>query len=170
MRAQAEQLTRRQSKQRARGFSLIELLIVVGIILVIAAIAIPNYIRTKMRANEASAVENLRTITTAQVVYSTTYGIGFSPDLISLAGEPVTPDPTQAGLIDAVLASGTKSGYTYTYNVVTTDPAGNVTDFSVNADPVIAGTSGDRHFYTDQSSIIRQKIGAAAGPGDPGLQ
>ncbi len=64
----------------ARGFSLIELLIVVAVILVIAAIAIPNFIRSKMRANEASAVANIRNITTGEVIYSTTYNIGYSSD------------------------------------------------------------------------------------------
>jgi type IV pilus assembly protein PilA len=170
MSAHERKPNRRKTKHAARGFSLIELLVVVSVILVIAAIAIPNFIRSKMRANEASAVENLRTISTAQVVYSTTYQVGFSPTLVALAGQPVVPDPTQAGLIDVVLGSGSKSGYTYTYTVVRTDPNGNVTDFAVNADPILVGSSGDRHFYIDQSSIIRQSTTAAAGPSDPSLQ
>jgi prepilin-type N-terminal cleavage/methylation domain-containing protein len=170
MRFQTKQLTKRNARQSSHGFSLIELLIVVAIILIIAAIAIPNFIRSKMRANEATAVENLRTISTAEVVYSTTYNIGFSPSLAAISGNTLVPDQTQAGLIDTVLAAGVKTGYNYTYSVVTMDSAGNVTNYCVNADPVIQGTSGDRHFYTDQSAIIRQNLTAPAGPNDPGLQ
>ena len=154
----------------AKGFSLIELLIVVAVILVIAAIAIPNFIRSKMRANETSAAANLRTISTGEVVYSTTYGIGYSPSLAALGGDPTVPDATQAGLIDSVLSSGTKSGYQYTYAVITTDGNGNVTSYSLNADPSIPGTSGDRHFYTDQSAIIRFNTTATASATDSAIQ
>jgi prepilin-type N-terminal cleavage/methylation domain-containing protein len=170
MARQPKQLPNCKRKRDARGFSLIELLIVVGIILIIAALAIPNFIRSKMRANESSAVENMRTITTAEVVYSTTYGIGFSPTLPALGGSPAVPDATQAGLIDSVLTTGTKSGFNFSFTVVTTDSDGHVTNYSVNADPIVPGTSGDRHFYTDQSAIIRQNDTAIAGPNDPSLQ
>ena len=84
MRTQRSNLQGRSKGPLSRGFSLIELLIVVAVILIIAAIAIPNFLRSKMRANEASAVANLRNIDTAEVVYSTTYGVGFSPSLMPL--------------------------------------------------------------------------------------
>jgi type IV pilus assembly protein PilA len=154
----------------ARGFSLIELLIVVAVILVIAAIAIPNFIRSKMRANEAAAVANVRNITTGEVIYSTTYNIGFSSTLAKLGGNTVAVDQNNAGLIDSVLSAGTKTGYLFTYDVVSTDANGNVQAYSINADPVLPGQSGDRHFYADQSAIIRQNTTSVAGPYDPALQ
>ena len=171
MRVQRNRATRKSENGReANGFSLIELLIVVAVILIIAAIAIPNFLRSKMRANEAAAVSNLRNITTAEVVYSTTYGVGFSPTLAALGGSPTTPDPTQAGLIDSVLSTGVKTGYTFSYTMVASDVNGNVLDFSVNADPTLVGNTGDRQFYTDQSSIIRQNTTTVAGPSDPAIQ
>ena len=107
-------------KRSNSGFSLIELLIVVAVILVIAAIAIPNFIQSRMRANESSAVQSLRNISTAQVVYSTTYGIGYSVSLAHLSGDGITVDQTQAGLIDEVAGrSGLKSGYVITYTPLT---------------------------------------------------
>src|SRR5450759_49882 len=88
-------------RNKQKGFSLIELLIVVAIILIIAAIAIPNLLRSKMAANEASAVATLRTLNTASILYSTTYG-GFEPNLASL-GPATTPSSTAADLVDNVL-------------------------------------------------------------------
>src|SRR5271169_1222464 len=105
----------RRGKQK--GFSLIELLIVVAIILIIAAIAIPNLLRSKMAANEASAVGSLRTLNTSSVEYSISYG-NYPPNLGALGGTG-TASSTAAGLIDSVLSTGTKSGYTFTYTAGT---------------------------------------------------
>jgi type IV pilus assembly protein PilA len=163
-------LDKRQRKRSSRGFSLIELLIVVAVILVIAGIAIPNFIRSKMRANETGTVANLRTISTAEVVYSTTYGVGYAPSLTALAGNAVIPDATQAGLIDEVLGSGNKSGYHYAYAVTGSDGSGHVVSYSINADPLTAGVSGDRHFYTDETDIVRFNTTAAATSTDAPVQ
>jgi type IV pilus assembly protein PilA len=144
-------------RNKQKGFSLIELLIVVAIILIIAAIAIPNLLRSKMAANEASAVGSLRTINTASVAYSTTYGT-YPAALTNL--QPVasgsTPTSTTADLIDSVLSSGTKSGYSFVWTAGT----GNTT-YSVAASPVSTST-GQRYFYTDQSGVIRANVAGAA--------
>jgi type IV pilus assembly protein PilA len=149
------------------GFSLIELLVVVAVILIIAAIAIPNYMKSRMRANEASAVQSVRNIATAELVYSTTYGIDFSDNLAKLSGDGILPDQDNAGLIDEVLASGIKQRYAITYTPLTMDAQGHPATFSVNADPQIPGNTGQRHFYVDQSCVIRSNISAPAGPSDP---
>jgi type IV pilus assembly protein PilA len=152
-------------KRSQAGFSLIELLIVVAVILIIAAIAIPNYIQTKMRANEASAAQSCRNISTAELVYSSTYGINYSTTLLQLSGTGINPDPNSAGLIDEVLASGVKQGYAITYVPLTTDIQGHTATYSVNADPVTSST-GQRHFYTDQTGVIRSNGTIPAGPSD----
>jgi prepilin-type N-terminal cleavage/methylation domain-containing protein len=140
-----------------RGFSLIELLIVVAIILVIAAIAIPNFLRSRLAANQSSAVASLHTLDTAEVTYSTTYGSGFSANMQCLAppSAGANASSTAAGLIDSVLASGTKSGYTFTYSPGPIDSTGRITNFSFTGVP-INSLMGTNCYYTDQSGVIRQ--------------
>jgi prepilin-type N-terminal cleavage/methylation domain-containing protein len=169
MRAAMKSMHSKTQLPAHEGFSLIELLVVVAVILIIAAIAIPNFIKSKIRANEAAAVSNLRNITTAQVVYTSTYNIGYAGTLVNLGGNGVTVDQNNAGLIDDVLANGLKSGYVFSYAVTATDSLGNATAYSINADAQSPGFTGQRHFYTDQTNVIRENNTAAAGPTDPPL-
>ena len=147
-------------KKQQKGFSLIELLIVVAIILIIAAIAIPNLLRSKMAANEASAVGSIRTLNTACVSYSTTYGT--YPTTLANLGPAATATSGTADLVDSVLSSGIKSGYTFTFATGTTDAAGNVLSYSITAAPTAPGTSGQRGFYSDQSGVIRADASGTA--------
>jgi len=137
---------------KQKGFSLIELLIVVAIILIIAAIAIPNLIRSKMAADEASAVASLRTINTGEVTYNETYPNTFAT-LAQLGPGGATcgtPSSSNACLIDNKLASASsaatpKSGYYFTITV--TNPTG----YTTLATPSGAGTTGTRTFCSDQN-------------------
>jgi type IV pilus assembly protein PilA len=147
--------------RKQSGFSLIELLIVVAIILIIAAIAIPNFLASRMAANESSAVQETRSITTAQVVYNTQYGIGFSAQLKYL-GDGAVVTSTSAGLIDSVLAGGIKSGYSFVYVPLNIDGNGHYLSYTVNANPLTLGATGRRFFFTDQAAVIRQNYTAAA--------
>jgi prepilin-type N-terminal cleavage/methylation domain-containing protein len=144
-----------ERRARQRGFSLIELLIVIAIILIILSIALPQMSKSRMNAQEMAAVATLRTINTVETQYMSQFG-QFATSLAQLGpagGGGTTEGPNAANLIPASLASGASGGYTFTIT-------GTPTNYSVSAVPKAFGSTGRRTFYTDQSGIIRQNWSA----------
>ena len=140
----------RERRSRQNGFSLIELLIVIAIILIILSIALPQMGKSQMNAREVGAIATLRTIYTVETQYMSQYG-QFATSLSQLGPPPAGAGegPQAADLIKGSLASGTTGGYVYTL-------AGSPTGYSITAVPQVFNTTGRRTFYTDQSGIIRQ--------------
>ena len=154
--------------RKQKGFSLIELLIVVAIILIIAAIAIPNLLRSRIAANESSAVGSMRSINTAQVTYASSYpDIGFGQNLTVLGPGSGTVNSSSAGLIDNVLGCSAqpcnKSGYKFSVS-------GTTSAYATGGDPITPGQTGQRYFYSDGSGVIRYNQSAVAGAADNPLQ
>jgi type IV pilus assembly protein PilA len=145
--------------RKQKGFSLIELLIVVAIILIIAAIAIPNLLRARIAANESAAASGIRTINTAEISYNSAYPTtGYSTTLVQLGPGGVAvacPNPptfAASCFIDGVLAAGTKGGYAYGYTPTGAAPS---TGYQVAAKPKTANSTGVRSFCSFEDAVIR---------------
>ena len=167
-------------RKRQKGFSLIELLIVVAIILIIAAIAIPNLIRARIAANQSSAAASLRTLASASAMYQTTYQDGYEPT-IGVLGPGVPVGCTQAGLIDTTLLAAftppaAKSGYQFAFTPGTV-PVGAIANgcgaagftdmFSMTASPASSST-GTEYFCVDATNVIYQSSAAIVPAGATG--
>lgn len=154
-------------RHNQRGFSLIELLIVVAIILIIVAIAIPNFLRSRIAANQASALESIRVISSAEVTYASTYGTGYSATLSYLGPTSGQPTPTAAGLLDEALAGGQKSGYEFLYTPTTYTAVTNTWNgYTLLANPLLYGQTGSTYYYQDQSFVIRANNTTTASASD----
>jgi type IV pilus assembly protein PilA len=153
-----------------KGFSLIELLIVVAIILVIAAIALPNLLKSRMAAQEASAVNSIRTYTSANVTYAALCpGVGFPATLADL-GPGGGACAGGANLVDPILGSAapTKAGYLFTYTATSGDGSTN-TNYVMNGNPVAVGVTGQRYFFCNETGVIRYNLAVIATVADPSL-
>lgn len=156
----------------SEGITLIQVLVSTAVLAIAAAlvwmnIVRPNLLKSKMVAEQNSAVDSLRAIYTAEVTYSTTYEHGYSSSLAQL-GPPKSGHDTAsaAGLVNDQLSNGTKAGYEFTYR-----PApphnGEIYRYTVNADPVGQAMTGAAHYYVDISGVIRSNATKKAGPSDP---
>jgi len=164
--------------RKQRGFSLIELLIVVAIILIIAAIAIPNLLRARMAANESSAVSSLRTINTGEITYQSTYSsVGYAPALSNLGGAlgvACAPSSTTACLIDSVLANNGnpsnsgKSGYMFSTGAGTVG-SGVIVGYTVLATPMTQNVTGIRAFCAEQDAVVRVDPAGACSSTEAGI-
>ena len=146
--------------KRQKGFSAVQLVVAIAILAVLAAIAIPNLLHSNLSENESSAVVSLRSLNSACEDYARLYG-GY-PSRLSNLGPGGAANSTSANLVDAALASGTKSGYVFTYTAGASGVSGNILSYSITADPVTQGSSGRRRFFSDQSGVIRANMVGAA--------
>jgi type IV pilus assembly protein PilA len=175
-------INRSAGRLRGRGMAITGLvlgyagLFFIPFILIIAAIAIPNLLRARQAANEATAIGWLQTIDVAAIRYSSQYGNGFPPSLAAMdGGDNGAPSCDRAQLIDTPLASGLRDGYRFTYvptgtQILRADAKAHgctipgSSSYEVHADPITRGVSGQRSFYTDQTGVIRAEENAPATP------
>ena len=150
-----------------KGFTLLELMIVVALIMIIAAIAIPCLTTSKISANEASAVASIRAINTAEISYAATYG-GYASSLANLGGpDPCTKSAETACLLDQSLAAGVKAGYRF-IAIGGSPSGGQNTSYATGAAPEVFDRTGHRLFCSTDKNVIRTDLNAGASTIPPG--
>jgi type IV pilus assembly protein PilA len=147
--------------RRSNGFTLIEMVIVVAIILIIMAIAVPSFLQSRIAANESAAAATIRTLNSAQISYNSAYPtVGYSSTLLSLGGSctgATLPSSTSACLIDQDLQTGTRSGYTYVLTNVSGTPNAS---YNFIGAPTTKGYSGNRNFCSYDDAVVRVSLTA----------
>ncbi len=165
-RGQKRGTTRGAAARDTRGFTLIELMTVISVITIIAAIAIPNLLRSKITTNEGAAIANMRTISSAEIQYK---AAGLTLDATG-TGTFATLNQLQSAtpaFVDSAMGSGTRQGYKFT---VVPGGAPGTPNYTANADPVMMGSSGTRGFFVNESGVITFRAGGVAGPTDYPVQ
>jgi len=137
-----------------RGFTLVEIMLVVGLVVILLTLAMPSILRSRVVANESAAIANLKTVENACQLYHIAKQT-YPTDLMDLAF-PVSDPP----YIDPVLAQGRKQGYLFVYSLADPD------HFTLNANPTTTGLLKGRYFYVDESGAIKANPDSPAGPGD----
>ncbi|MEK6732170.1 MAG: type II secretion system protein [Candidatus Omnitrophota bacterium] len=145
---------------KREGFTLVEIMIVLAIVMTLATLVVSSVLRARHNANEMAAVAACKTIVTAcQNFYANnlphTYPASLSDLILPLSNPPY---------IDSVLASGIKQGYNFTYVFIDAE------SFTLNADPAVSGKTGSRHFFVNESDVIRAKLDSQADPADPAVE
>lgn len=143
-----------------RGFTLIEMMVVIAILMTLATLVVSSVLRARHNANELAAVASCRTISTAcQNFYTNTLPHTYPSNLTDLISPVSVPS-----YIDSLLASGTKQGYTFTYSLIGSE------SYTLNADPAVPGKTGTRHFFVNEAGVIKANASGAAGPNDPAVE
>lgn len=150
----------RRNHKFLTGFTLVEIMVVVAIVVVLATLAISLMLRNRITTNEAIAIAGLRTISSACQSYYATTIPHLYPDSLATLG----PEQSEPPYIDSALASSSRSGYDYTYQ-----PGVDGASFILRAEPVVYRRTGNRYFYTDETGKTTAKEGESAGPGDPAI-
>src|SRR5579863_7093527 len=152
----------------SKGFSWLEVLIVIVIIVLTAGILVPSLWKSKSQIDETSAVRSLRMIISAESNYATAYSTGFSSALTTLGPPPdAMPTASMAGFLDSELAGGEKEGYSFIYTPGSADENGRIPSYTLVANPVKPGASGKTYYYVDQTGLIHTSAQHQAGPNDP---